>query len=60
MDRMIYTAMSGANAAAQRQAVLSNNLANVSTNGFKRASAVFEDLMYQNLRQVGASSSEHR
>lgn len=38
--------------------VISNNLANVSTTGFKRATAVFEDLMYQNLRQVGASSSE--
>ena len=35
MDRLIYTAMSGANAAANRQAVLSNNLANVSTNGFR-------------------------
>lgn len=35
MDRIIYTAMSGANAAAHRQAVLSNNLANVSTNGFR-------------------------
>jgi flagellar basal-body rod protein FlgG len=38
--------------------IISNNLANVSTTGFKRANAVFEDLMYQNLRQVGASSSE--
>jgi flagellar basal-body rod protein FlgF len=35
MDRIIYTAMTGANAAAQRQAVLSNNLANASTNGFR-------------------------
>lgn len=35
MDRLIYTAMSGANAAATRQAVLSNNLANASTNGFR-------------------------
>jgi flagellar basal-body rod protein FlgF len=35
MDRLIYTAMTGANAAAQRQAVLSNNLANASTNGFR-------------------------
>jgi flagellar basal-body rod protein FlgF len=35
MDRMIYTAMTGANAAAHRQSVLSNNLANVSTNGFR-------------------------
>jgi flagellar basal-body rod protein FlgG len=37
---------------------ISNNLANVSTNGYKRAHAVFEDLMYQNLRQVGANSTE--
>lgn len=35
MDRMIYTAMTGANAAAHRQSVLSHNLANVSTNGFR-------------------------
>jgi len=35
MDRLIYTAMSGANAAANRQSVLANNLANVSTNGFR-------------------------
>ncbi|MEN9436481.1 MAG: hypothetical protein RIR09_1136 [Pseudomonadota bacterium] len=35
MDRLIYTAMSGANAAANRQSVLSNNLANASTNGFR-------------------------
>ncbi|AGX87409.1 flagellar basal body rod protein FlgF [Candidatus Symbiobacter mobilis] len=35
MDRIIYTAMTGANAAAHRQALLSNNLANVSTNGFR-------------------------
>ena len=35
MDRLIYTAMTGANAAANRQSVLSNNLANVSTNGFR-------------------------
>jgi flagellar basal-body rod protein FlgG len=38
--------------------VISNNLANVSTTGFKRSHAVFEDLMYQNLRQVGANSTE--
>jgi len=35
MDKLIYTAMTGANTAANRQAVLSNNLANVSTNGFR-------------------------
>ncbi len=35
MDRIIYTAMTGANAAQHRQSVLSNNMANVSTNGFR-------------------------
>ena len=35
MDRMIYTAMTGASAAANRQTVLANNLANASTNGFR-------------------------
>ncbi|MBU1357356.1 MAG: flagellar hook-basal body complex protein, partial [Gammaproteobacteria bacterium] len=35
MDHLIYTAMSGANAAAQRQSVLANNLANASTQGFR-------------------------
>ena len=34
------------------------NLANVSTNGFKRNNAVFEDLIYQNLRQVGAQTTK--
>jgi flagellar basal-body rod protein FlgG len=38
--------------------VISNNLANVSTTGFKRARAVFEDLLYQTIRQPGAQSSE--
>jgi flagellar basal-body rod protein FlgF len=36
MDRLIYTAMTGANAAANRQSVIANNLANVSTNGFRQ------------------------
>jgi flagellar basal-body rod protein FlgG len=38
--------------------VISHNLANVSTTGFKRNNAVFEDLIYQNLRQVGANTTE--
>lgn len=41
MDRIIYTAMSGANAAAQRQAILANNLANASTNGFRAEMVTF-------------------
>ena len=41
MDHLIYTAMSGANTAANRQAVLANNLANVSTNGFRAELATY-------------------
>jgi flagellar basal-body rod protein FlgF len=41
MDRMIYTAMTGANAAQHRQQVLSNNLANVSTPGFRAELSTF-------------------
>lgn len=41
MDRLIYTAMTGANAAAHRQAVLANNLANASTNGFRAELSTF-------------------
>ena len=41
MDRLIYTAMTGANAAAHRQALLSNNLANASTNGFRAELATY-------------------
>ncbi len=41
MDRLIYTAMTGANSAANRQAVLSNNLANASTNGFRAELSTF-------------------
>lgn len=41
MDRLIYTAMSGASASANRQAVLSNNLANASTNGFRAELSTF-------------------
>lgn len=41
MDRLIYTAMSGASAAAHHQAVLSNNLANASTNGFRAELSTF-------------------
>ena len=38
--------------------VVANNLANVNTTGFKRDHAVFEDLIYQTIRQVGAQSAE--
>lgn len=41
MDKLIYTSMTGASAAAQRQSVLANNLANVSTNGFRAELSAF-------------------
>lgn len=44
MDRIIYTAMSGANAAQHRQSVLAHNLANVSTNGFRAELATFRSV----------------
>ncbi len=47
MDRIIYTSMTGASAAAHRQAVLSNNLANVSTNGFRAEMSTFRSVPIQ-------------
>ena len=47
MDRMIYLSMTGAKAAMQRQDVLSNNLANVSTNGFRAEMAAFRAVPVQ-------------
>ena len=47
MDRIIYTAMTGANAAAHRQAVLSNNLANASTQGFRAEMSTFRSVPIQ-------------
>ncbi|MFS2224020.1 flagellar basal-body rod protein FlgG [Pantoea sp. B65] len=58
MIRSLWIAKTGLDAQQTNMDVISNNLANVSTNGFKRQRAVFEDLMYQTLRQPGAQSSE--
>ena len=58
MMRSLWISKTGMEAQQTQLDTISNNLANVSTNGYKRAHAVFEDLMYQNLRQAGAASSE--
>jgi flagellar basal-body rod protein FlgG len=58
MIRSLWIARTGLDAQQTQLDVISNNLANVSTNGFKRARAVFEDLLYQNLRQPGAQSTQ--
>ena len=58
MINSLWISKTGMEAQQMQLDVISNNLANVSTNGFKRSHAVFEDLMYQNLRQVGSATSE--
>ncbi|HEU4852625.1 MAG TPA: flagellar basal-body rod protein FlgG [Telluria sp.] len=58
MIRSLYIAKTGLEAQQTQLDVITNNLANVSTNGFKRSRAVFEDLLYQNVRQPGAQSSQ--
>ncbi len=58
MIRSLWIAKTGLDAQQTQLDVISNNLANVGTTGFKRSRAVFEDLMYQNLRQPGSQSSD--
>ncbi|HMN76527.1 MAG TPA: flagellar basal-body rod protein FlgG [Burkholderiaceae bacterium] len=58
MMRSLWISKTGMEAQQTQLDSISNNLANASTNGYKKSHAVFEDLMYQNLRQVGANSSE--
>ncbi len=58
MIRSLYIAKTGLDAQQTQLDVVSNNLANVGTTGFKRSRAVFEDLMYQNMRQVGGQTSD--
>ena len=57
MIRSLWIAKTGLDAQQTQMDVISHNLANVSTNGYKHSQAVFEDLIYQNMRQVGANSS---
>ena len=58
MIRSLWISKTGLEAQQIQLDVISNNLANVSTHGFKRSRAVFEDLLYQTLRQPGAQSSQ--
>ncbi len=58
MMRSLWISKTGMEAQQVQLDHVSHNLANVATTGYKRASAQFEDLMYQNLRQSGAASSE--
>lgn len=56
MIRSLWTAKTGLESQQVKMDVIANNLANVSTNGFKKTRAVFEDLLYQNLRQPGGQN----
>jgi flagellar basal-body rod protein FlgG len=56
MEASLWVSKTGLDAQQMRMSVISNNLANVNTVGFKRDRAVFEDLLYQNIRQAGGST----
>jgi flagellar basal-body rod protein FlgG len=58
MYNSLWIAKTGMEAQQTQLDVISNNLANSSTNGYKTSHAVFEDLMYQNLRQAGSATTE--
>ena len=58
MMRSLWTAKTGMEAQQLQLDHISHNLANVSTFGYKKSHAQFEDLIYQNLRQSGAPQTE--
>lgn len=55
----LWVAKTGLDAQQTRMTVVSNNLANVNTNGFKKSRAIFEDLLYQNVSQAGGATSQN-
>ncbi|MGY6519304.1 MAG: flagellar basal-body rod protein FlgG [Lysobacteraceae bacterium] len=58
MNKALWVAKTGLDAQQTRMSVVSNNLANVNTTGFKRDRASFEDLLYQQTRQPGGATSQ--
>jgi flagellar basal-body rod protein FlgG len=58
MMRSLWIAKTGLDAQQTQLDTITNNLANVATTGFKRSKPVFEDLLYQNVRQSGAPTSQ--
>src|SRR5271170_6248739 len=59
MNLALWAAKTGLDAQNTRMAIIANNLANTNTTGFKADRAAFQDLMYQNIRQVGAQSTQN-
>ena len=58
MNQALWISKTGLDAQQTKMSTIANNLANVGTTGFKRGRAIFEDLIYQNVRQVGSQSSQ--
>lgn len=58
MFSSLWVAKTGLDAQQTRMDVISNNLANANTTGYKSARASFQDLVYQNLRQPGGQTTE--
>lgn len=58
MNQALWVAKTGLDAQQTRMSLISNNLANVNTTGFKRDRAAFEDLLYQTVRQPGGQTSQ--
>ncbi len=59
MNLALWAAKTGLDAQNTRLAVIANNLANTNTTGYKAGRAAFQDLLYQNIRQVGAQSTQN-
>jgi len=58
MQRSLFIAATGMEAQRLNIDVISNNLANVNTTGFKKSRADFQELLYQGIKSAGASSAE--
>ncbi len=58
MNQALWIAKTGLDAQQMKMSNIANNLANSGTTGFKSSRAIFADMLYQNVRQVGAQSSQ--
>jgi flagellar basal-body rod protein FlgG len=58
MTPALWAAKTGLDAQDTRMSLISNNIANVNTTGYKQSRGVFQDLIYQNVRQVGAQNTQ--
>ena len=58
MIRSLWIAKTGMDVQQTNIDVISHNLANINTNGYKHARPVFEDLIYQTIRQAGSPAAQ--